>query len=90
MNDGPWLPGACGTRRCAAMFARCLVLLLLAAPGPCQQDAAAPATPEEQLKQKLAQPFLARHDWTTDYDVAKARAAAGGKLVFGYFTTAGY
>lgn len=71
------------------MFARCLVLLLLVAPGPCQQDAA-PATPEEQLKQKLAQPFLARHDWITDYDVAKARAVKSGKLVFGYFTTAGY
>ena len=68
-----------------------LVVLLLAALGRGQQEPTAPApTPEQQLQAKLAQPFLARHDWSTDYEVARARAAAGGKLIFGYFTTAGY
>jgi len=68
-----------------------LVLLLLAALARGQQEPTAPPpSAGQQLQQKLPQPFLARHDWSTDYDVAKARAAAGGKLVFGYFTTAGY
>ncbi len=47
-------------------------------------------TPEEQLQAKLASPFLKKASWHTNYDKARAAAADSGKLIFGYFTTAGY
>ena len=79
----------------APMSPRLLVPLAFVA-AVAAQDPSPPApatTPqqlEQQLKEKLAQPFLARGSWCTDYDVARERAAAEHKLVFGYFTTAGY
>ena len=45
--------------------------------------------PEELLQRKLASPFLRHADWTVDYDAARRMAKAEGKLIFGYFTTAG-
>lgn len=48
-----------------------------------------PQTPEQQLQAKLAQPFLQRAEWTTDWDTARQRAAERGRLILGYFTTAG-
>lgn len=53
-------------------------------------DAPAPPSAEQLLREKLAQPFLARGSWCTDYDLARERATAQHKLIFGYFTTAGY
>jgi hypothetical protein len=50
----------------------------------------APVTPEKQLEQKLASPFLKRVWWELDWDAAKTRAKSEGKLILGYFTTAGY
>ena len=47
-------------------------------------------TPEEQLRAKLASPFLKKASWHTDYDKALETAAETKKLIFGYFTTAGY
>ena len=47
-------------------------------------------TPEEQLRAKLASPFLKKASWHLDYDKALATAAGSKKLIFGYFTTAGY
>ncbi|MHC5020001.1 MAG: hypothetical protein ACYTGX_07805 [Planctomycetota bacterium] len=50
----------------------------------------APVTPEQQLEQKLASPFLQKVWWELDWDAARKRADAEGKLILGYFTTAGY
>jgi len=84
------------------MSARLAVLFVFAATAAGQQDPAAPGpvspgpvspgpvSPAQQLQAKLAEPFLTQNDWITDYDLVRARAAAGGKLIFGYFTTAGY
>ena len=47
-------------------------------------------TPEEQLQAKLASPFLKNASWHTDYNKAIEAAAQTEKLIFGYFTTAGY
>ena len=54
------------------------------------QTAQTDQTPEEQLQAKLASPFLKKASWHTNYDKARAAAADSGKLIFGYFTTAGY
>ena len=62
------------------MIALALALVLL----PQQQDPAA------QLTAKLASPFLRAAAWELDWDAARARARAQKKLIFGYFTTAGY
>ncbi len=35
---------------------------------------------------KLAEPFLKKADWITDFDEAKAAAKNDGKLIFAYFT----
>ena len=43
-------------------------------------------TLEERLEAKLAEPWLRLAGWTTDYDTARARAKAEGKLIFAYFT----
>lgn len=43
-------------------------------------------TLEERLEAKLAEPWLRLADWTTDYDVARERARAEGKLILAYFT----
>ena len=76
----------------APMLLRLLVPFVFAANAVGQQDPVAPLppTPEQQLQSKLAQPFLTRVDWITDYDLARERAAARRQLIFGYFTTAGY
>ena len=63
-----------------------LASLLLAGMPAAQTD----QTPEEQLQAKLASPFLKKANWYTDYDKARVAAANSGKLIFGYFTTAGY
>ena len=47
-------------------------------------------TPEQELEAKLASPFLKHASWEMDYDKAIATAKKEGKLIFGYFTTAGY
>ena len=43
----------------------------------------------EQLREKLAAPFLQKASWTLDHAAALARAKQREQLVFGYFTTAG-
>lgn len=53
------------------------------------QQASAPS-PEQLLATKLEQPFLKHVAWSTDWDVARERAAQSKRLIFGYFTTAGY
>ena len=72
------------------MLARLLPVFLAAGLLHCQEPASPRPTPEELLQQKLAQPFLQRVTWTMDWDLARQRAAAEGKLILGYFTTAGY
>lgn len=62
------------------------LLLLLAATLPAQDR----PPPEEELRTKLASPFLKKAAWITDYDAALASAKKRRKLIFGYFTTAGY
>ena len=37
-------------------------------------------------EKKLAEEFLKKADWTTDYDEALAKAKESGKLIFAYFT----
>ena len=59
------------------------------APIPAQAQTPRPS-PEEQLRAKLAEPFLKKANWLLDYDTALAQAKRRGKLIFGYFTTAGY
>ena len=56
-----------------------LLLALLSAPAFAQ-------TSEEKLAAKMAKPFIANAAWETDYDKARERAAADGKLIFAYFT----
>lgn len=48
------------------------------------------ASPEEELRNKLASPFLKRAKWTMDYPAALAEAKQRDCLIFAYFTTAGY
>lgn len=72
-------------------MARLLVPLAFVAAVVAQApEAPAPASAEQLLREKLAQPFLLRGSWCTDYDLARERAAAQHQLIFGYFTTAGY
>ena len=54
------------------------------------QTGAQRASPEEQLRTKLDEPFLKKAKWLTDYDQALTEAKRRRKLIFGYFTTAGY
>ena len=70
-------------------FPACLAAMLLPALAPAQSASTDP-TPEEQLRAKLASPFLEKASWHLDYDAALAAAARDRKLIFGYFTTAGY
>ncbi|MBK8098706.1 MAG: hypothetical protein IPK26_16460 [Planctomycetes bacterium] len=72
------------------MPAHLLLVFFVAGLLHCQEPASPTPTPEQLLQQKLAQPFLQRATWTLDWDVARQRAAADGKLILGYFTTAGY
>ena len=66
-----------------------LALVLLANALAAQTADSAPS-PEALLSKKLASPFLTKSPWTLDWDAARARAKREGKLIFGYFTTAGH
>ena len=67
-----------------------ILLLGMLLSGPAAAQSATDPTPEEQLRAKLASPFLEKASWHLDYDKALAAAARDRKLIFGYFTTAGY
>ncbi len=41
---------------------------------------------EERLQKKLESPFLKNAPWVLDYDQARAKAKAEGKVIFAYFT----
>ena len=45
---------------------------------------------QEQLRQRhqalLGEPFVGNANWLTDYDEARAAAAATGKPIFAYFS----
>jgi hypothetical protein len=56
-----------------------LVLALLSVPTFAQDF-------EANLEKKMAKEFLKNAAWETDYDKARERAAADGKLIFAYFT----
>ena len=56
-----------------------LVLALLSTPVFAQSF-------EEKLADKMAKPFLENAAWEMDYEKARERAAADGKLIFAYFT----
>ena len=43
-------------------------------------------TNEEKLEKKMAKSFVKNVDWVTEFDKAKDKAAADGKLIFAYFT----
>lgn len=57
----------------------CFLIALLSAPAFAQ-------TNEERLAEKMAKPFVKNAAWETDYDKAREKAAADGKLIFAYFT----
>lgn len=64
------------------LAASALALALAAAPAAQDpQDAL-----REKFTKKLESEFLAKADWVTDYDVARAKAKEQGKLILGYFT----
>ena len=65
--------------RCVDLLRASLLLALVSAPALAQ-------TSEEKLAEKMAKPFISNAAWGTDYDKAKERAAADGKLIFAYFT----
>ena len=81
-----------------ALPATAVVLALCCASGAAQQDHTAigepplaQSRPDEQIliagrDKRLQSEFLKKAAWVTDYDAALARAAAGKKLVFAYFT----
>ena len=56
-----------------------LVLALLSVPTFAQDL-------EGNLEKKMAKEFVKNAAWETDYDKARERAAADGKLIFAYFT----
>ncbi|MFN0207909.1 MAG: hypothetical protein ACKVS6_16500 [Planctomycetota bacterium] len=41
---------------------------------------------QKKLEDKLAQPFLKKAPWLTDFDKAKAEAKKSNKLLFVYFS----
>ncbi len=41
---------------------------------------------QASFDKKVAQDWYARVDWTDDFDLARQRAVAEGKFIFGYFT----
>ena len=61
------------------------LLLGLAMPAIAQDDART-AKMQEKFDAKMAKPFVKNATWETDYDKAKEKAAADGKLIFAYFT----
>jgi len=65
--------------RCVKLVRASLVLALLSAPAFAQSF-------EEKLEAKMAKPFLKNVAWEMDYEKARERAAADGKLIFAYFT----
>ena len=48
--------------------------------------AASAQTLEEKFEAKLAEEWVAKSGWITDYDEAQKQAADSGKLIFAYFT----
>ncbi len=59
--------------------------LAFAAPGFAQDQEDQEELVVRQQK-KLSSEFLKRASWLVDYDEARSRAKADGKLVFAYFT----
>lgn len=43
-------------------------------------------TPEQLRDKKLAEEWLKKAPWITDYDKALAESKASGKMIFAYFT----
>ena len=52
----------------------------------CLSAATFAQTLEEKFEKKMGKPFVGNAAWETDYDKARERAAAEGKLIVGYFT----
>ncbi len=48
--------------------------------------AKSPAELTKLYEKLLAEPFVEKGGWMTDYDAARARAKKEGKLLFAYFT----
>ena len=65
--------------RCVDLIRASLLLALVASPALAQ-------TSEEKLAEKMKKPFVTNAAWEMDYDKARERAAADGKLIFAYFT----
>lgn len=76
-------------------------VLALGLAGPVLAQGAKPATPAtpppqqkkteaDDLKKKydakLAEPFVKKADWITDYEAALAASKKTGKMIFGYFS----
>ena len=40
----------------------------------------------KKLESKLSEKWVSIQNWTTDYNLARQRAAQSGKLIFAYFT----
>ena len=40
----------------------------------------------KKLESKLSEKWVSLQNWTTDYNLARKRAAQSGKLIFAYFT----
>ncbi len=74
-------------RETVAVLRRPSPLVLLALLGAALPAQVAKPSQDELLARELAQPFLAKAAWTTDYDAALAKAKDRQTLVFAYFTT---
>ncbi len=66
-------------------FGVALLLAALATP-TLAQVAKSPEELKKLHEAKLAEPFVQKAPWVTDYDKARDTAKAGNKLIFAYFT----
>lgn len=60
------------------------LLVAFSSPATAQQDRQ--ARMKDKLSKKLAEAWVKKANWITDYDKARAEAKKSGKLIFAYFT----
>ena len=51
-----------------------------------QQAPPTPAELKSRLEKELSAAWIKNADWVMDFDAAKAKSKASGKLIFAYFT----
>jgi hypothetical protein len=67
------------------LLATASLLAILAAPA-LSQDSGRQAKYRANYEKKLTSNFITDGGWVLDYDAARAKAKAEGKLIFAYFT----